>query len=130
MKFSKRFTEIIRFGINGGISFVADYGILYFLTEIFLFHYLISSAISFTVSVIINYYICLLWVFEGAAKQSIKSKVYFVGSSVIGLLLTLFLMWLCVEIIGVHYLLSKIAVTLIVMMWNYVVKRKSIYMDG
>ena len=118
-----RLMEIFRFVINGGLSFVVDFGLLYLLTDIFHVNYLLSAGISFTASVIFNYILCVKWVFKGAEEQDAKSKLIFVGSSVIGLGLNEILMWLFVSIFGLHYLLAKIIATGIVMIWNYVAKR-------
>ena len=49
------FSQLIKFGLVGGIAFLIDYGIMVFLTEVFKIPSLISAAISFTVSVIFNY---------------------------------------------------------------------------
>ncbi len=45
---SERFKEIFRFVINGGVSFVVDYALLYVLTEYAGLNYLLSSGCSFT----------------------------------------------------------------------------------
>ena len=55
--------EILRFAIVGGASFVVDYALLYACTEWLGIHYLYSAAISFTVSVIVNYWLCVVFVF-------------------------------------------------------------------
>lgn len=47
--------QIIRFAFVGGSAFVIDYGVMIFLTELIGINYLISSGISFSVSVIYNY---------------------------------------------------------------------------
>lgn len=123
---NSRIKEIIKFVINGGVSFVVDYGILYTLTEFCGVYYLISAALSFTASVLVNYIICVLWVFEGAKNTNNKGKFIFLGSSVIGLGLNQMLMWLFVSIFGIYYMVAKIIATLIVMFWNYIAKRKAI----
>ena len=51
----KLIKQIMKFGVVGGSAFVIDYGIMIFLTEVFHINYLISSGISFAVSVIFNY---------------------------------------------------------------------------
>ncbi len=56
--------QIIRFAFVGGGAFVIDYGVMIFLTEVGGLNYLISSAISFTVSVIFNYIMSVKWVFN------------------------------------------------------------------
>ena len=73
---SDRFAEIFRFGIAGGLGFIVDYGILFTFTEFLKINYLISSGISFTVSVIVNYIICIIWVFKDAKKMTTKPLFY------------------------------------------------------
>lgn len=63
-----RLYEIIRFALVGGASFVVDYAMLYICTEWLGIHYLYSAAISFTVSVIVNYWLCVVFVFRGGRK--------------------------------------------------------------
>lgn len=116
--------EFIKFCVVGAITFVVDYGLLYMLTERFGYSYLISSGIAFTVAVLINYVLCLLYVFKNS-RNGIKQISIFVLTSIIGLLLNQICMWLFVEKIGFYYLLAKIGATGIVMIWNFVTKRRA-----
>ena len=119
--------EGFRFLKTGGLSVGGDYGILIGLTTGLSVNYLISSAISFTVSVIVNYYLCVLWVFDGADKSNDKKVVImFIGSSVIGLIFNQILMYLFVSILGIFYMVAKIITTAIVMVWNYVMKKMAL----
>ena len=122
----KRVNEIIRFCMVGGLSFIVDYGLLYVCTEFFNLYYLYSSAISFTVSVLVNYWLCIVYVFENAKQKNKKQAAVFIGSSIIGLGLNQFCMWIFVSIIGVYYMVAKIFATAIVTIWNYVMKRKAV----
>ena len=54
------------------------------------------------------------------------SAAIFIGSSVAGLGLNQLCMWFFVEIIFWHYMLAKLGATVIVTIWNYVMKRKAI----
>ncbi len=121
-----RFMEIVRFCIVGGLSLIVDCGILYGLTDFFGVHYLYSAAISFTASVIFNYWLCVVYVFKGAKKQTPKQATIFIGSSVVGLGLNQICMYFFVEIILLHYMIAKLGATVIVTLWNYVMKRKAI----
>lgn len=120
----EKFMEVIRFGINGGLSFIVDYGVMILLKECLGVHYLLASSISFVLSVIVNYYICVLWVFKGVNKQK-TNMTLFIGSSVIGLGLNSLFMYLLVEFLFINYMISKIFATVIVMIWNYIMKKKS-----
>lgn len=121
-----QFKEIIRFCIVGGISFLVDYGLLYICTEFVGLYYLWSSAVSFTISVIFNYWLCVAYVFKGIKKQSRKQATLFIGSSIVGLGLNQICMWLFVELVGMYYMLAKIFATVIVTIWNYVMKRRAV----
>ena len=124
--FSERFKEIVRFCFVGGLSLLVDMFVLFGLTEWFGVHYLYSAGISFTVSVIFNYWLCVKFVFKIKKKQTPKQATIFIGSSIIGLGLNQICMWFFVEIILLHYMIAKLGATLIVTAWNYVMKRKAI----
>ncbi len=126
----ERFLEIIRFLIVGGISFIVDYGLLFILVEFFDVHYLYSSAISFTVSVIFNYYLCVKYVFKGAGSQTTRQAIIFIGSSVVGLGLNQICMYFFVDLLKIHYMIAKIGATAIVTIWNYIMKRKAVTMTN
>ncbi len=118
---NERLMELFRFAVTGGLSFLVDYGIMTVCKLFTPAPDWLSIALGFTVSVIVNYVLCAVWVFHGAKKQDLKSAVIFIGSSVIGLGLTELLMWLFMKIIDIF--IAKIIVTLIVMVWNYFTKR-------
>ena len=123
---SERFLEIIRFCIVGGLSLIVDCAILFGLTEFLSVYYFYSAAISFTASVIFNYWLCVVYVFKNARKQTARQATIFIGSSVVGLALNQMCMWFFVEIILLHYMLAKLFATAIVTIWNYIMKRKAI----
>ena len=123
---NERFLEFVRFCIVGGLSLLVDLGVLYGLTDFCGVHYLYSAGISFTVSVIFNYWLCVKYVFKNARHQTPRQATIFIGSSIIGLGLNQLCMWFFVEIILVHYMLAKLGATVIVTIWNYFMKRKAI----
>ena len=110
-----RLYEIARFVLVGGACFLLDYGLLYILTEYGGLHYLLSAGISFTVCV-----------FRGANAQTRRAKMLFFGSSIAGLGLNQLLMWVLVDIAGIYYMIAKLIAAGIVMVWNYVLKRRAV----
>lgn len=125
----KLLAQFMKFGVVGVIAFVIDYGLLALLTELFGINYLVSATISFTASVVFNYVASMRYVFthkEGMSRR--REFVIFVALSVIGLLINNGCMWAGVELLGVHYLLTKIVATAIVMIWNFVTRK--IFLDA
>ena len=122
----ERMLEIARFCFVGGVSFLMDYSILFALTEFAGVYYLYSSAISFSITVVFNYWLCVIYVFKGAGKQSARQAIIFFGTGVVGLVLNQFCMWFFVDVAGVYYMIAKIFATAIVTIWNYITKRKAV----
>ncbi len=120
----KLMEQIIKFGFVGFLCFFIDYGVMVFLTEVFQIDYLVSSGISFTVSVIVNYILSITFVFEtDKDKNKLKEFVVFVFLSVIGLGINEVCMWLAVEAAGIYYMISKIGATAVVMVYNFVTRK-------
>ena len=115
--------ELFKFLIAGGSCFIIELIILYSLTEFIGFNYLTSSAIAFTVAVVINYIMCVRWVFETNKKQTLTTKLIFITTSLAGLGINQLCMWLFVEFLDVYYMLAKIFATAIVTIWNFITKR-------
>lgn len=132
----QRLGEILRFVIAGAAGFAVEIGLLILLKEKLGLDTLIATPIAFTVSVIVNYLICVFWVFSGAREQSRANQAAFFLTSAAGLLLNELLMFLFRVIWGEDtvlftvfsfsvslYILNKALATCIVMIWNYFTKR-------
>ena len=116
--------QIMKFGIVGVLCFGIDYGLMIFLTEICGISYLVSSGISFSVSVMVNYILSLKFVFETDENNNKVVEFFiFIILSVIGLGINQVLMWICVDKMHVHYMISKIGVTGVVMVYNFITRK-------
>lgn len=123
---NKRKKEILRFLFVGGLTFIVDYGILYFFTERCGIDYFWSAAGSFMVAVFANYILCIRWVFKQSKQYKASVAAAFFLSSFAGLGINQICMWILVELFFVHYLLAKIIATIVVTIWNYVLKKRAI----
>ncbi len=120
----KLISQIMKFGVVGVIAFLIDYGVLFVLTEFVHIHYLLSAMIAFTVSVIFNYIASMRFVFSGRQDLSKRKEfLIFIVLSVIGLGINELFMWILVERVHLFYMISKIFVTAIVMVWNFVTRK-------
>lgn len=118
------FRQVFRFGTVGGICFLIDYGLMVLLTEAAGLHYLISCTISFSVSTVINYILSMLFVFDSdSSRRRFREFVHFTVLSLIGLGCNTLLMWLFTGVAGWHYMISKIVVTVIVMVYNFISRK-------
>ena len=120
---SKLFKQLFRFGIVGGLAFLIDSGVLFVLTEYLNVYYLVSSVISFIVSLIFNYILSILWVFDIKKKQTIKEISLFVILSVIGLGINQVVMYVGADILNIYYMICKIISTFIVMVYNFITRK-------
>ena len=117
--------QILKFGVVGALAFVIDYSLLIFCTERLGINYLISGAIAFSVAVVFNYILSMLWVYDTSGNDQDKriQHVIFIVLSVIGLGLTELLMWIGTDLLGIHYTITKIIATVIVMFYNFVTRK-------
>lgn len=119
--------ECFRFVVAGSMAFFVDVGILVFLQEIGLKHIkngvLVATALGFSISLVLHYFLSIRWVFAGNKVKGIYGHAVasglFLLTNVVGLLLNELGMWIGVTLLLYHYIFVKVAVTSIVMVWNY-----------
>ena len=117
---TERFWEVFRFLVVGGGCFLLEYFLLYTLTGGL--DPLVSAPIAFTVSLVVNYILCVYVVFH-AQKQTGLQMALFVLTSLMGLGINQLVMWFFIDIMGIWYMFAKVIASAIVMIWNYFTKR-------
>ena len=95
-----------------------------FCTEVLGIYYLWSTVISFTVSVIFNYFASIRWVFQvDNGKSQTANIVFFIVFSIIGLGINQVIMWCGVDGLHISYLIVKLFATAIVMVFNFITRK-------
>ena len=121
----KLFEQIMKFGVVGVIATLIDWGIFAVCTRVFHIHYAISNIIGFSISVIFNYWASVKWVFDVNKENDSKKKfMLFIIFSVIGLGLNELILFICIDKIHIMDLISKVIATAIVMVFNFVTRKK------
>ncbi len=120
----KLMKQIFRFAVVGGTAFVIDYGVLFILNEWLGVNYIIASALSFSISVIYNYILSILWVFDPNEEQSKQEQfIVFMVLSIIGLGINTLIMWISVEQFKLPVMFSKVIATAVVMVYNFITRK-------
>lgn len=120
--------QLLRYGFVGGVAFVADYGTLFALTHYAGVHYLWSAAIAFGIGLTVNYLLSISWVFN--KNRSAKPWVEFMVFALIGIVglgLNELIMYVATDLIGLHYMLSKLLSTALVFCWNFFARKLIIF---
>ena len=126
--------EFVRYGIVGGLSFVADMVVLVLFRETILkdlvFGLYISAMLGFIAGLLVNYVLSIKFVFNAAKRgkgRGLGPFMLFVLICVLGLVFTEIGMWLGVEVFCLHYVVVKAFVAGAVLFWNYLAKKILIF---
>lgn len=123
------FLQFFRYVFVGGIATVVDWGVLFSLTEYIQVHYLVSTGIAFVFGLITNFLLSKQLVFK-ANEAKVNAVVEFVSYAVIGVVglgITELIMILLTSCWHVHYMISKVIATIIVLFWNYTARKITLY---
>lgn len=136
--------EVARFLIAGGICFLVQSGLLWALHDKAGLDTLAAMPIAFFISVVVNYILSVLWIWpssgEGDAFTKFVTRLGFLVTSGIGLLLNELFMWIFGLLFGEEqvlfslgmagktfdvkmYLINTCITTVLVMFWNFFTKR-------
>ena len=118
---------MFRYLFVGGISFIADYAVLFLLKEFGSLHYLLAAALAFGAGIAVNFILTKLLVFQVIMQNKFYERSIFTLICLAGLLYTEGIMFILTDLFGVHYLFSKIAATVIVFFWNFFAKKLILY---
>ena len=122
------FLQFFRYIFVGGASFITDYVLFHLITEAGIY-YLVSGVISFIAGLCVNYLLSKLLVFSKKTTGAEKAKEFSVFAiiAVLGLVITEILMWAFTEKLGWYYMISKAIAAIIVLFWNFFMKKILLY---
>lgn len=110
--------QFIAYASAGAVGTVAHYFLLLVLVMLFAVNPVAASAAGFLAGLLINYLLSHHWVFSSRKRHRETAFKFLVISSA-GLALNTGLMHMAFNVIGIHYLLSQLAATAVVLLWNF-----------
>jgi len=112
--------QFFRYFLVGGVAFIVDFTLLFLLTEFGHIHYLLSASIAFMAGIAVNYALSVSWVFN---HRSVDNRMHefaiFAVIGILGLAFNAALMWLFTELVGLHYLGSKMVAAVLILLFNF-----------
>lgn len=115
--------QLVKFAIVGVIAAAVDVGVLVILKELLGVAVLISSALSFAVSVCVNYALSMAFVFKGKKQSRLKEFIVFVVLSIGGLGINQLILWIGIKVFSIYYLVVKFLAMVIVPIYNFVTRK-------
>lgn len=119
--------QFIKFSIVGVINTLIDLGVYYFCLYVLSFHYQLATFFGFLVSVTNAYLLNGFFVFSDGRKKSFSEnlKTYFktVAGYASTYLLSAFLMWLWVDVLGIPEGIAPLLRLVITVPLNYVINK-------
>ena len=114
--------------IVGGLATIVEWAGFWLFSEKLSIEYLLATALAFAISTFANWLFGRLLVFRGKQQQSLLREILSVYlASIVGLLLNLIIMFLLVQLLGAEKMSAKMATTVLVFTYNYLVRKLIIY---
>lgn len=83
----------------------------------------IAATISFTVSLIANYFLSVQWAFNADDQSKRTKALIFMVIGFVGLGLTDLIIWVCIDYLSIHKVVAKIIALCIVFFWSFGARR-------
>ena len=114
--------QFVRFAGVGCMSAIGHYGLLILLVQVAHADAVLASAAGALLGAVINYFLNYHFTFQSSKKHH-ESIAKFIVVAAVGLGLNTLFMWIMVNLLGLHYLLSQVATTGLVLIWSFVGNR-------
>lgn len=123
--------QMFRTLITGVAAFLLDMLVLWVLTEYMGLYYLVSAAVSALAGGLFSFAMNSFWVFhKRERKNTLLRFLVFTLIGALGLGVNLFVMWLCTDIAGIYYMLSKICAQVVSFLFNFFLRKFFVFEGG
>lgn len=120
-------TKMFHFACVGATMGILNIGIIYTLTSILGIYYIFSAIFSYQVLLVLSFTSNDKLTFRSITNHTLESKWYRFGSyylvSLAGMIFYIAIMYFLTEYFYIFYIISSIAATLLVFLWNYFINK-------
>jgi putative flippase GtrA len=123
--------KLLIYLVIGGTAALFEWGLFWLFNHYAGIHYEAATALAFLCSTIFHYFLGNIFVFNSGARYQKGTEITLVLLvSAIGLGFNLLLMYIFVGLCGWHPMLSKMLASAIVVVWNYLSRKKWIFKES
>ena len=115
--------QFVRFTGVGFLSAIGHYGLLILLVQGRVAEPVSASLAGALLGAWINYAANYRYTFQ-STKRHRESGTKFIAVALVSLILSAFLMWVGVYVMSLHYLLSQVFTTMLVLFWSFTASRR------
>jgi putative flippase GtrA len=123
--------KIVRYFFVGAIAALIDISLFITFASYLKFPWAIVSIFTFTIATLANYLLSIRFVFKSGSKFKKHHEIIgvFIVSS-LALLLNQMFLYLCIETMHLHLVVSKCLTTGILFLWNYYGRKRFIFREA
>lgn len=124
-KTDRIFVQLFRYFFSGGIAFLIDKSLFALCRYCLDFNVYVATSIGFVVGLVVTYLLSIFWIFDKRRLDSKRNEfLIFTTIGIVGLLLMNVFVWIFGSVLGWKIdLLSNLAATVIVTLWNFFAKK-------
>jgi|SRR3989344_3116526 len=120
--------RVIRYLISGGSAAVINLAALFILVHFFYVWYLPASVVAFTVAVAVSFTMQKFFTFNDYTKEKIRQQsLVYLGIQILNLGINALLLYISVDVLHIHYLVSQFFVLGLIAVYSFFVFRYLVF---
>ncbi|MCX7841958.1 MAG: GtrA family protein [Clostridia bacterium] len=130
--------QFVRYSLVGGVAAAADISLYYMGTGILAFNHLLANTLSFSVGLIVNYFLSREWVFNHYEHKFGRDFTLFALIGILGLGISNLLLFILIDAGALRAVFSfmesnllklfaKIISAFVVLLWNFSARRIAVF---
>ena len=119
--------QFFRYFFVGGSSAVVDLAVFTVLVTAFDLHYAVAAFVGYMMGLAWNHLLSVLWVFQASKHSRSKEIMIVVGIAIGGLLWTWLLLYVMIDLMGIHEVAAKMISQVIVLAWNFGMRKVYVF---